>query len=428
MTRVDDERRSAQPETMRQIDQLLRRGPAGPDFSQATTSYCEECIAAAVARFQENFATQYPPNTLSGIKIALEAAANYFVPALPPNNFTTEDDQTVLSSPNCRPLKLNTVARAVFASAPELGIKTYLLPTYFFQPEKLTGNNQPVHYFWFNSRLNKIMEAGQLSVTDPKVGLIAVAYVTKIAKDMATNQARDLLVKAKTGSRFETFPQFQQYLKGVVSDITRIKYRECYIINGLQTLQSLTQSAGLDQQQQRLWLDTAFIKATAFDEQVTMNEVLEPWVKLAAESRWQEAFSCRDFLLKFFYSSFPDWRTREVREAGGLVYSRFSDLAKAIDKGQMTVDLAEIPEGYRTTFQQVLEKKVVREHRERLRAISKGSVELSNLILEELAIESIKTRSQLEVKWSKSSFLDIESALEGVRPNVKLSSTPFFKN
>lgn len=248
-------------------------------------------------------------------------------------------------------------------------------------------------YPWFNNRLTKIAEIGQLQLDSPEIENIAIGYITQVAKNLAVSKSQELLRKVSTFAGITNPTMIDGYLKSLEIPVRQIRAHQAFIARGLATLNETKNKANFGDQQAQLLLDLAFIRNRAFDQPKEFRETLEPLIRFVGEGDWEGAYKHRDFLLRYFADSFPDWRVKRFeQEQQQSSYLSFRDLTKAIVEHRLTLDPEDIPTKYKEAFGDIFPKKIERAERTKDSEIIRYSFSLSKEIVKEVSKAS-KTKS-----------------------------------
>ncbi len=371
---------NGEPLTVQQrIEALQRRRPANPDFVQSTIEYGNECIAVTSERVEDVLTRQFPGTRDLVTRRLQEIVTSYR--DLPKTSIIIENSGKFLEFPNNSRMYLNRLAEAVYNANPTLGVFPYIVALYPTKDPRYSRQRYP----WFNNRLTKTVEIGELTLDDPRVAYPAVGYVTQVGKAFLTTKSREILGKAGTFAGVDTVERVGPFLDRISESVMQIRLDQTYIATGLATMHKITQEGNLDSLQAQLLLDIAFIRNTAFDQPKEFKQVLEPLIRLMAAGDWNEAFTHRDFLLNYFCSSFPAWRGRAYSESGEVTFDSFKDLARSVASGQLIIHDDQVPSEYRESFGNIFPKKVERVQHEREAEIIRNSVGLTNLAISEFA-------------------------------------------
>lgn len=378
------------------LAELVKRGPASPEFQQATIAYLDKCIEAVLEQVGEVLTSQYP-SLSSEISQKIKILAAHKFQPLPHHNFVLENGRILLESPRGKRTPLNRTLQSVYFANPDLGIFHYTIGLLPPRNEKEARGRFP----WFNKRLSKIVEVGQFPLDSPIVEIIAVGYITQVAKNLGVSQSKQLLKKALLFGGIANVDQIEKYLENLGEEIRQIRKDQGFIAKGLATINEITSKANLSEDQVQLLVDLAFIRSRAFHNPKEFAEMLEPLIQSVAEGNWQEAYTHRDFLLSYFADSFPEWRKRRFEKTTGQAsFENFRELVGAIRDGQLVLDEETIPLKYRKAFESLLPKKVERATRTKDAEIRRNSIGLSNAVVRELAQETKEqdfTRHLLEL-------------------------------
>lgn len=365
------------------INQLIKRGPAGPDFEQSTIAYCDESVAIALTRLGEVLARQYPQITTESQQRLQELSQKTYHP-LPSSDLMQENGVTYLQTHSGKRILANQIVESVYHANPRLGLFEYAICLYPTKNERYAAQRLP----WFESRFSKIRKTADLHPNAPLAEIIACGYITQIAKNHATDNARGLLKRAVVFAGVSDPAKLSNYLDLVASQVSKVRFNEAFIAEGLSTIERLRLAERLDEKQIQVLFDLAFIRNKAFDQESEFRQALEPIIRVVFTERWDDAYLHRDFLLKYFVSSFPAWRGRRFQQESGITsFENFRHLAKSVREGKVVIHDDEVPEEYKKSFGDIFPKKVERARRERNLEIVQSSINLSNTVVRELARE-----------------------------------------
>lgn len=363
------------------IDQHLRRRPAAPNFPQSTLSYTNRAIRLASAQAAAVLTDRYPH---LGPEVAAKLGQRY-IPDIPAGTDPAlfEDEGAVfLRTPDGRSFQANKILTAVHAVnpktvSPEIGLSLY----------PPTGKRDPItKYPGFEIRFRRILEVGELDLDHPVVQTTALGFVTQVAKNLATQHSRELLKNTRYFAGFEDPLKAERYIDGLRDSIQSVRVHQAHVVEGLNTLRSMTAAAGYDSDQVLHILDMAFLSNKAFDRSDEFTHALEPMIRLISRGEWEQAYQHTGFLLRFFARSFPAWRVAENEEkTGEKSFDSLRKLAVAVAKNEVVLQPEEIPPGMTPIFEGKFKTKVEKVQTERETKIIKDSVTLSRRVLEGIA-------------------------------------------
>ena len=395
MERKEQEERTLSPKE--KLGELLARFPSGPSFTQSTIVYCDECIEGALARINQGIIRQYPTLEDNVAWVIDKIAHKEYIPSAA-SDFSLDGQNLYILTPKGNKLRTISILQSVFSTNPRLGVFEYAIGMY------APRNKQDMrgHFPWFDSRFRKIVEIGKLSLDNPMAQIIAVGYLTQVAKIRAINHSKELAKKALSFGGITTPEKIVPYLKETESKVERLRSHQAFIGECLATIKRIAQENSLDDDQIQLLLDLAFIRNRAFDRDNEFNQVFEPLIKLITIGNWEEAYKHQKFLLKYFSDSFPDWRKREYqRKDTGLHFNNFRELAEAMRIGSLTLTQEEIPAQYQPFLIKAIPKKLERARKEHSEQIYQQSIKLSLVITKKIAEA---TRSMLFINKLQNRF------------------------
>lgn len=372
------------------INHLLRKSPLEADFGWSYIEHATECIGLATDRYRERLVAQFP-QLGDDINKRLRYISAAALRHLPESGFRVEEGRPALAVPNRdnrdMTMFLNRIGEAVYHANQAMGLFEYLIATYPTKDPKYIAQRHP----WFNNRLTRIMEVGSLTPNSAPIEYIGVGYATQIGKIAALDRSVDLLKRASTFSGLDSPERVEPYLNGIQVTVSKLKVDQSYIATGLHTMKDIAERSGWSEEHTQLLLDLAFIRNKAFDLPVEFSQALLPIIKLMSVGDWAAAYEHRDFLLRFFSSSFPAWRrSRYASETGIQTFESYKDLAGAIVKHKVAIDGSEVPDEYQPFFSNVLSKKVDRAEHRLHEVILEESIPLSNAFVRELGKTTAK--------------------------------------
>lgn len=355
------------------IDNLIRRVPSGPDFTQPTLKYCQDSISFGVSKVEDVLKRQFPSDATK-ISEALESTKLDFVP-LPSSSLHAEEGKVYIISPS-RGTKIpaNRTLESIYNANPRLGVFEYAIALYPPTSRRFAHERHP----GFDRRLTNVATTGELLLDSPLAEIMSVVYITQIAKISGVEEAKKFLRRARLYGGVASREQLDLNLQGIAEQVRDIKRHQAFIAEGLGTVNRIAEQNGLDENQVRLLLDVAFIKNRAFDQDEEFMQVLRPIVRFMSEGDWQLALAHRDFLLKYFVSSFPEWRQKTYQEETGIKsFESMKEVIQATKKGELVIYEEDVPSAYQELFGESMMRKVARSERmDRLEIIRK-SVNLS---------------------------------------------------
>jgi hypothetical protein len=366
--------------TQQKVDMLLKKRPSEPGFTQGTISYCNDAVDASLAKFKDAL-TRTLPSSSDLIQDMVTSAE--IIHAKPPqSNFVASGEKVQLQYPNGDLGDLNNTLRSVYSVDPELGPLKYAGKLFFSRDRKRMSERYP----WFNSRLSKVAEIGNLNLEDPKIQYIALAYVTQVAKNITVDESRELLKRSQLFGGISDLEKLSTFMEGVKGSVYIIRQGQSFISKCFDAMDSTANRSGINEEQRQLLLDIAFIRNRAFDDPQEFRQALNPLIQLISQEKWSEALELRDFLIKYFSTSFPKWRAHGFKlSSGNTVFEGFKDLAKALASGKVSLTEEDVPEIYRPAFEGKLSHRMEKARYDREKQILKGTVGLSNVFIQELA-------------------------------------------
>lgn len=359
--------------------QLLNAQPSGPHFTRSTITYCNEGVEIA-AKVYEEILTRQHPGLSDKISQKIQEIGTEYIP-LPASDLSAEEGKIYLTIPTGKKIPAKEVVESIYHANPHLGPFYYAIALY----PPINNKEAYMRFPGFNLRLRNIVEAGNLPLNSPIAEIMAVAYITQVAKIFAVTEVKALMRRvAQFGGMLEQ-ARLNEYLdKTLGAPIRQIKRHEAFIASGLKTISEIADRANLTADQTQFLLNLAFIKSAALDLPEGFREALAPIVRLVVEGRWQEALLHHDFLLKYFSKAFPDWRVVRFEQERGLSFGNLKQLAEAVRNGQVVINPEDIPSQYREIFNLTLGKRVERAQREKEQEIIHQSGPLSNTLIREL--------------------------------------------
>lgn len=375
-----------EPSTQTRIDEeiqdLLKRSPSDADNSQTTNSYTSECIRLTTEKVKSVFIRQYPD--LVYVQEQLTDIARRTLINHRSSDLLLEDDKKFLKTPNSQ-IEANAIVTSASHANPDLIQFKYAITTYGF-PKK----DSPYAKFpGFNQRLQKIMEVGNLKEDSPEAQILAVSFLTQAAKHLSVDKAKVLLKKIRLFGGINGEQNIQPFIDRLSTDTMNIQFDQSYISRGLNTVSEIASGANLDENQVWLLQDLAFMKADGFSDYEEFNKAIAPIATAVGRGDWESAFKQRDFLLKYFSATFPEWRSKKhQKQTAERTYKDFKDLAKAVLREDISSEDVDVPPKYMEFMQEYLPKKLKTAEKNRDNELATQSVPLSNSILKELAKET----------------------------------------
>lgn len=363
------------------IRDLLVRKPSGPEFEQSTITYTNDVVEASLEKVLSVLLKKFPDAKEKVNEWAKDFIDTFYGGKLPEPCLLETEDGIVMATPKGKRIPAKPLTESVYWANPRLGSFNHL--TAFFTPQG--GQSWDCHYPWFNSRFGNILTTGGLQASSPEARIIAAGYITQVAKNRAADEAKKLLAKMQVYGGVTELKYLDNSFDKVSSDVKKIRHEQTFIREGLKTIDTVADEAGLDETQVQLLLDLAFIRNKAVTENDEFQDLLKPIVRLIADGDWEAACEHRDFLLKYLGKSFPDWRKRRFeKESGEVSFNTLKDLSRAVAAGKVSPDEMEIPSAYVLFFPDLLARKSVTEQRRRNDLIVNQSAGLSTALLHEL--------------------------------------------
>lgn len=363
-----------------QLQELLANGPSGPDFTQSTLNYCDKAIEASLTLIEGKLRSKHP-QIAPVISQVIEKLTHLQIRNLPPSDLEKKGEKISVKTPKGGILPANFIAKVLYTSESQLGRFDYIMG--FFVPNPKYPNQGK--YIGFNLRLQRFAQVANLDTNNPIMQLMAAAYITQAAKNSATDASRALARKTISFGGIEQAIQLEPFLKQKQQEVEIIRRHQLYIKKGLETINNICKEHNLDENQLQLVMDIAFIKNKGLDSSKEFTSLLDPLLKLIIENQWEAAYKHRDFLLRFFGNSFPNWRSRRFREqTDEESFDTIKDLAKAINEGKIVLDTSEIPQQYQDILKDTLATKVESARRNKDKQILIESVDFSNIVLLQL--------------------------------------------
>lgn len=420
------------------IKMLLRRRPSGPDFEQSTIAHSQECLESASLVFRTILTRQYP-HLIPVIEEKLNPSID--VQAHRPS-FHKEGDKVFLVSPYGTKIPAITALHIVAKANPDLIVFKYAILLY---PPSRNRKHTDQRFPGYNSRLHRIIiESQLLSPKSPEAKIIALAYITQVAKIVTVQKCQELLRKTQLFGGIAGADKVEPFLANVAAPVSEIRQDQLFIAKGLSTIDQIAKKANLEKDQVQLLLDLAFVRNRAFDSSSEFQQVFVPLIKMVAGGKWEEAFRHRDFLLHFFAASFPNWRVRRFeREQQEHSFESFRDLSAGILKGLLSIDPETIPEQYQAFLTKTMPKKLVMAEHEEEKSIITRTLKLSNRILRRMQknpnfsflnlvfhADKIETQGNQQIVWyateTERAFRDNEGNIVSLNLNYAPLGRLFF--
>lgn len=327
------------------------------DIRFFTREYCNQIIETAAHQVEERLSVQFP-SLQDIIHGQLSQAANVAVP-LNRSVFSADGNHFLH---NMRLQKVNQVSKAVFFASRSLGVKPYLLGLYPYDetpnpPGQRPGDFQELRrYPWFNARLGKIVEVGTLPLNSPIAEYIAASYITQVGKNYATHEADTLKDRTDAFEGVKDANGIKNYIDSFAQRVQTIRHHTQFVGLGLNIMANIAKSSGFDEQNQQMLSDLAFLRERGFDSREEFDAVLTPLIQMVARGDWNNAFAHRDFLLRFFGNSFPDWRVKKAHQdqTQTVSFNSMRDLIAAIRNGSVALEDIAIPPRYREVLSEKL--------------------------------------------------------------------------
>ncbi|MBI2012118.1 hypothetical protein HYS91_05100 [Candidatus Daviesbacteria bacterium] len=385
------------------IDRLLARVPSGPEFTTSTIIYCDLSIAHASQRVISVISSQFPgqiPNLVAWREELINSSRRPHS-----SGFVIDNGGLYLRTPNGKHLPLNRVSEAVYHADPTLGAFEYIIDFYPTTNKHYAWERHP----WFTGRIGKVVDIGGLAIDAPETKIMAVGYAAQIGKIKAVRASRTLLKRVNFFGGLGDEQRIPVFLETIGSMVGEVKTHQAYISKALTVMRRLAETYGFGEEDVRLLLDVAFIKNKGFDNPEEFRSALAPIIRLIGSRDLAEAHLHRDFLLRFFSASFPEWRRREFEEyTGQKSFETFKDLVKAIAAKRIHLTVEEVPQHYRELFGPLLSRRVERAERIRNVEVLEESVLLSNIVVKELDKETHILHLKAQIDTDLQSRIPLE--------------------
>ncbi|MEK7517753.1 MAG: hypothetical protein AAB583_04335, partial [Patescibacteria group bacterium] len=315
------------------INDLLKRTPSGPDFAQSTVRYCQESITFGLGKIEKALKDQFPAEA-GLVTTSLESAKSDFV-SLPSSSLFAEGERVYLTVPSSgKKIPANRILESTYYANPRLGAFEYAIALYPPTSQRFAYGRHP----GFDRRFTNVVKTGEIPLDSPSAEIMAVAYIIQVAKISGVEDAKKLLQKSQLYGGVASREYLETNLQNTVKQTYDIRRHQAFIAEGLGTIKRVAEQNGLDEKQVQLLLDIAFIKNRAFDQGEEFMQVFRPIVRFIAQGDWQQAFTHRDFLLKYFVSSFPEWRQRTYQEEAGVKsFESMKQVVQATKKGELVL-------------------------------------------------------------------------------------------
>lgn len=308
-------------------------------------------------------------------------------PGLPLSGFNVTGNKILLGALDHRYLAVPLIGQVIYGANQKLGVFEYLAPLVSGSTTRRDLPPFEKRYPW-NGRLEHIKQAGGFLQNSPELQFLAVAFAGQAAINIANEEGQRLVRTSEQAVAVNGLIDFEGIQRFFTQRLSRMRQHQAFIKECSATLARIAERGQFTQDRQRLLLDLAFIHKDGLEKEGEFGDFFKPIVQLVAQGNWQEAEACRDFLLRCFPGLFPDWRQRESGvEPAGRSAGSIDQLAGQIAAGEVVT--AEIPPAYEF-LKDRLPQSMDRVQKERNRQILKDGIDVSTVMVRELARELVK--------------------------------------
>lgn len=373
------------------------------DYAERTTDICNANLDLYLEILQAKL-TEQNPSLKDEIDLKIELLRN-LTPPKPHTDFINYGGKLMIRNlyNEGNPIRVTQIARTIYHIDKNLGQLDYLdrlfPPGFSHNPKTKKSLYQPDRNYFpgLSSRFNTILESGNWDIFNPLIQIFALRFFVQIPKKLAIERSQGLLdlISQNTYS-FESKSNIDTFFN-------RIEGQFLTILNDLQTIDrcmnnisSIAYENGYNKDKKQLLFEMAFVSKRGFSNIAEFYTAYMPIIHLIEKGDWAEAFKHRDFLLRYFTHSFPQWKHDQfAAQQQEPSFNTIKDVVDAIRAGNLNLSYDNIPSQYVYIFENIIPKKILKANILEKNTIIKSSIPLSYAILRALSTSSTKYRIEL---------------------------------
>lgn len=215
------------------------------------------------------------------------------------------------------------------------------------------GERTGLGYHFLTNQFLEIVRVGSLRDDCAKSKILALTFMTMVAKRMTVARVRELIGDLRpymAGVALESSDSVVTKLDEVEKAVRDIRRGGALINLAIETTNQIAKRANYSPEQKQLILDLALISnhGHTFTPDGEFKKAFEPLVGLVVKDEWLEAGACRDFLLRYFMGVFPVFRRMESFYTGfDRGYNSLHSLVVKTLDGKVRLTADDIPVTYR---------------------------------------------------------------------------------
>lgn len=197
----------------------------------------------------------------------------------------------------------------------------------------------PEHGLYYNyaRKYWEFLIESQSGAISPETRLFALIFLQDLAKKKAVYSTKNLLFGLQPGNPSAIVappPEINQASSYVEKKVAPIFHALGYLSLTRDNIARLRAVESIDNDQFQLLCDIAFISKGKL-EMGDLTDLVVPMIKAIGEKRYSDAYTCRDFLLRHFMDSFPDWRVHQLPGLSIPGVKSFVEIATAENKNPL---------------------------------------------------------------------------------------------